>query len=361
MEIIQIVPNLPPATGGLSDSSLLVAKELRDSHQIHSRFVVGDPAWHGSREIEGFFAEPTPDRTPGGLLKTLGDASQTVLLHYVGYGYATRGCPFWLIDGLTQWRKKRDKWLVTIFHELWAFGPPWRSSFWTHPCQKSLTKRLANATDRCQTSMNMCRKILESIAPRHLGRIPALPVFSTVGEGDTWRHLDERKRQMVVFGGPSLRTKTYSQHSKQLVDACSALQIECILDIGPPIGIKPDLPLPVIVMGKQSAKEICRLLSESMAGFVSYSDAYLAKSSIFAAYCAHGLLPIVARQNRSGLDGIRVGSEYLTALTLSDYIGATEMQAIADRARAWYEKHSLAKTAASLASALRNKSTACNC
>jgi hypothetical protein len=166
---------------------------------------------------------------------------------------------------------------------------------------------------------------------------------------------------MVVFGGPSLRTKTYSQHSKQLVDACSALQIECILDIGPPIGIKPDLPLPVIVMGKQSAKEICRLLSESMAGFVSYSDAYLAKSSIFAAYCAHGLLPIVARQNRSGLDGIRVGSEYLTALTLSDYIGATEMQAIADRARAWYEKHSLAKTAASLASALRNKSTACNC
>jgi len=361
MEIIQIVPSLPPATGGLSDFSLLVAKELRDSHQIHSRFVVGDPAWNGSGEIKGFFAESTPDRTPGGLLEALGDASQTVLLHYVGYGYATRGCPFWLIDGLTQWRKTRDKWLVTLFHELWAFGPPWRSSFWTHPYQKSLTKRLANVTDRCQTTMNMYRRVLESIAPRHLGRIPALPVFSTVGEGDRSTYLDERKRQMVVFGGPSLRTKTYSQHSKELVDACSALQMECILDIGPPIGIKPDLPLPVIVMGKQSGKEICRLLAESVAGFVSYFDGYLAKSSIFAAYCAHGLLPIVARRNRSELDGIRAGSEYLTASALPDDIRAPEMQAIADRARAWYEKHSLARTAASLASVLGNKSMACNC
>ena len=83
MEIIQIVPNLPPATGGLSDFSLLVAKELRDSHQIHSRFVIGDPAWHGSREIEGFFAESTPDRTPDGLLKTLGDARHELLSQLV--------------------------------------------------------------------------------------------------------------------------------------------------------------------------------------------------------------------------------------------------------------------------------------
>jgi hypothetical protein len=361
MEIVQIVPNLPPATGGLADFSFLVAKELRDSHQIHSRFVVGDPTWHGSRELEGFFAESTPDRTAGGLLETLGNASRTVLLHYVGYGYAARGCPFWLIDGLEQWRRMRDKRLVTVFHELWAFGPPWRSSFWTHPWQKSLSKRLANVTDCCQTTMNMYRKILETISPTHLGKIPALPVFSTVGESDKLTCLVERKRQMVVLGGPDLRTKTYSQHSRELVDACSALHMECILDIGPPIGIKPDLPLPVIIMGKQSAKEICRLLSESMAGFVSYFDGYLAKSSIFAAYCAHGLLPIVACRNRSELDGIRPGSEYLTVSTLPGHISGTEMQAIADQAQTWYEKHSLARTAASLASALRNKSTACSC
>src|SRR5438045_5691791 len=108
---------------------------------------------------------------------------------------------------------------------------------------------------------------------------------------------------MVVFGGPTLRRKTYSQYSRELVDACSALQIECILDIGPPMGIKPDLPLPVIVMGKQSAKEICYLLAESMAGFVSYPDDCLAKSVVFAAYCAQGLLPVVVRLNHSELGG----------------------------------------------------------
>jgi len=361
MEIIQIVASLPPVTGGVADFSLLLAKELRDTHQIHSRFVVGDPTWHGPREIEGFSAEPTPHRTPGGLLEALGDASEPALLQYVGYGYATRGCPFWLIDGLSQWRKMRDKWLIIIFHELWAFGPPWRSSFWTHPYQKFLAKRLANAADHCHTTMNMYRQILERIAPRHHGRIQAMPVFSNVGEGATWMHVDERKRQMVVFGRPIWRTKTYSQHSKELVDACSALQIECIVDIGPPIEMKPNLPLPIIMMGKQSAEEISRVLAESTAGFVSYFDGYLAKSGIFAAYCAHGLLPIVARRNRSELDGIRAGSEYLTASTLSDHIAPTEMQAIADRARAWYEKHSLARTATSLASVLRNKSAACNC
>jgi hypothetical protein len=360
MEIIQIVPSLPPATGGLADFSLLIAKELRDRNDIHSRFVVGDPTSHGLGEIEGFFAEPTRDRTAGALLKALGDASSTVLLHYVGYGYATRGCPFWLIDGLEQWRKMREKRLVTVFHELWAFGPPWRSSFWTHPYQKFLTKRLANATDCCQTTMNMYRRILERIAPRHLGKIPAIPVFSNVGECGRLTCLDERKRRMVVFGGPSLRTKTYTQHSRELVDACSALQIECIVDIGPPIGIKLDLPLPVIVMGKQSAQEICRLLAESVAGFMSYFDGYLAKSGIFAAYCAQGLVPIVACRNRSELDGIRSGSEYLTAATLPAHISGSEMQAIADRARAWYEKHSLARTAASLALVLGIKSTACN-
>ena len=354
MEIIQIVPSLPPTTGGLADFSLLVAKELRHTHHIDSRFVVGNPNWHGSREIEGFLAVPTPDRTAAGLLQTLGNTSQIVLLHYVGYGYAPRGCPFWLIDGLKQWRKTRGKWLVTFFHELWAFGPPWRSSFWTHPYQKSLTKRLANATDRCQTTMNMYRRILESIAPRHLGRIPALPVFSTVGEGDTCTYLDQRKRQMVVFGGPSLRAKTYSQHSKELIDACSALQIECILDIGPSIGIKPDLPLPVIVMGKIPAKEVCRLLVESMAGFVSYFDGYLAKSSIFAAYCAHGLLPVLGPRNCSELDGVRAGRDYLAASSLPHRVSDSDLQAIATNANSWYREHSLAKTAAAIAGALKN-------
>ena len=32
-------------------------------------------------------------------------SADAVLLHYVGYGYAHRGCPFWLVDGLERWKR----------------------------------------------------------------------------------------------------------------------------------------------------------------------------------------------------------------------------------------------------------------
>ncbi|MFZ4728709.1 MAG: glycosyltransferase family 1 protein, partial [Pseudanabaena sp.] len=74
-----------------------------------------------------------------------GDRTSPVLLHYVGYGYAKRGCPVWLVDGIQRWKNLYpDRLLVTMFHELHASGtPPWTSSFWLSPLQKNLVTRLA--------------------------------------------------------------------------------------------------------------------------------------------------------------------------------------------------------------------------
>ena len=105
MEIAQIVPRLPPAVGGLADFALLIAKQLRVDHNIDSRFIVGDPGWRGLNDIDGFLVRAVTNRTTRGLFQALGNVSP-VLLHYVGYGYAKRGCPFWLIDGLERWRTK---------------------------------------------------------------------------------------------------------------------------------------------------------------------------------------------------------------------------------------------------------------
>ncbi|HYX18488.1 MAG TPA: hypothetical protein VE944_29820 [Nostoc sp.] len=79
-----------------------------------------------------------------------------ILLYYVGYGYAQRGCPVWLVDGLERWKNlfpKRS--LVTMFHEISASVPPWTSAFWLSSLQRSLAARLAQMSDRCITSKQL--------------------------------------------------------------------------------------------------------------------------------------------------------------------------------------------------------------
>jgi hypothetical protein len=299
----------------------------------------------------------------------------TVLLQYVGYGYEKRGCPVWLARGLSAWsrgkpnaeagRQKVDlefqhstsshhpeRRLLTMFHELYAFGPPWSSSFWTSPVQKWIAKRLANASDGCRTNTKMFADVLLQMSPRHADSLATFPVFSNMGEPKNPPPLQQRKRQMLVFGSAIWRRKIYMDHIEALTRACHILRAEKIVDVGEPTGIKPNVALPVEEMGRQPALTVSRWLGESMAGFLTYFDDSLAKSGVFAAYCAHGVLPVLASRSVSDPDGIRADNEYLSALDMQEHITETEMQAVADQAQAWYRRHSLAATAANLAVSL---------
>jgi hypothetical protein len=142
--VISIVPRLTPAIDGVGDYALNLARQLRQDFNIQIHFVVGDTKWNGAAEIDGFPVSQVSDRSFDALLTLLSnDHSSSILLHYVGYGYAQRGCPVWLVDGLQRWKSlfpKRS--LVTMFHEIAASGPPWTSAFWLSPLQKSLAARL---------------------------------------------------------------------------------------------------------------------------------------------------------------------------------------------------------------------------
>jgi hypothetical protein len=237
--------------------------------------------------------------------------------------------------------------LVTMFHELYAFGPPWRSSFWTSPVQRWIAKRLADVSDCCYTSKIMYAKMLRQLSFCHR-QIRVFPIFSTIGESKNILPLQQRKRQMLIFGTPGWRRKIYTEHIEALSRACRSLRVERIVDVGESHGIKLNF-MPVIETGRQPASEVRRLLSESMAGFMTYFDDSLAKSSIFAAYCAHGVLPILACRGASEADGITQGGEYLSALDMPETTNDTEMQAVADNAQLWYRKHSIEKTALKVA------------
>lgn len=295
-KIVQIVPRLPRAEGGVGGYAHSLARRLADGFGVESRFVEADDS-HDLNLAAG----------------------ETVLLHYANYAYQRRGCPSRLVAGLEAWRRSGGGRLVTVFHEVYAGGPPWRSSFWLRPRQRRLAARIARASDRIVTTLDLYAGLVRRLVPG--AEIEVAPVFSTVGEPAKVPAFRDRPKTMIVFGGAGVRRRTWEAHRANLLAACRALKIQEILDVGPATGLSPSLDgLPVRVLGPLSEEEVSRRMLGAVAGFLAYPPAFLPKSTIYAAYCAHGLVPVCAA------DGV-----------------ADDPAATAAAARAWYQDHSLAR------------------
>jgi hypothetical protein len=346
--VISIVPRLPPAIDGVGDYALNLARQLRKDFSIQTHFIVGNPQWQGAAEIEGFPVSQITDSSANTLLAQLSsnNCPSPILLHYVGYGYAQRGCPIWLVDGLQRWKVLYPQSnLITMFHELYASGPPWTSSFWLSPLQKSLAARLTQLSDRCITSKQLYADIITQISQGKHNQVPFLPVFSNIGEPDKLPpELSERQQRLVVFGGVSKRERVYRNCLPTLNYACQQLKIKEIWDIGSPTDVTPSFigQVPILKKGKQPVDEIRKIFADSVAGFMDYNPDYLGKSTIFAAYCAHRLLPINAQGNALVLDGIAAGKHYWVPNSHeNDLDDELDMQKIADNSHFWYLPHCL--------------------
>ncbi|HYO15536.1 MAG TPA: glycosyltransferase family 1 protein [Thermoanaerobaculia bacterium] len=338
--IVQIVPHLPPPDEGVGSFALVLADLLRARWALESRFLVASPSWSAGPEVEGTAAAARlPAAEPGTLRRAIeeaaGDRQATVLLHYAGYGYHPRGCPAWLVEELKQWTARDGRRLVTVFHEVYATGPPWRSSFWLSPVQRRLAGILARHSAGLVTSLGIYRRNLLRRAPGREVRV--LPVFSTVGEPSAVPPLADRARRLVLFGGPGIRGRAYRWLAAPLAETCRALGIEEICDVGPPVADRPDRidGVPVRSLGILPAAEVSGLLRESLAGFVAYPAPFLAKSTVFAAYCAHGMLPVSAWHRRRR----EFDPPPPCWRPVSGRLG--DPQAVAGRARAWYAGHCL--------------------
>ncbi|MBN3870647.1 glycosyltransferase family 1 protein [Nostoc sp. JL33] len=364
--ITSIVPRLPPAIDGVGDYALNLARQLRKNFNIQTHFIVGNPTWTGAAEIDGFPVSQVSvgvagcrHRSPDALLTLLSsDRSSSILLHYVGYGYAQRGCPIWLVDGLQRWKSlfpKRS--LLTMFHEVYASGLPWTSSFWLSPLQKNLAARLAQMSDRCITSKQLYAEIIANISRGKHHQIPFLPVFSNIGEPDKVLPLSERQQRLVVFGGVANRARVYRESQAVLEYVCQRLNIQQIWDIGTPTGVNLSsiTKVPILEIGQQSAEKVSKILADSVAAFSDYNPDFLAKSTIFASYCAHRLLPINTKGSASVVDGIEPGKHYWVPNPQGNELGNhMEMQAIADNAYSWYKTHRLSITVKTFAELLNN-------
>jgi hypothetical protein len=315
--VLHIVPHLPPPYEGVGTYAVALAAALGGE----ARFLVGDPGWSGDggRAVGARSAEE--------LLAGIGDV-ETVLLHYASYGYQRRGCPAWLAEGLTRWRGR----LVTVFHEVWASGPPWRSSFWLLPAQRRLAARLARRSEALATTLEIYAGLLR---PWTGGKTVAiLPVFSTVGEPAEVPGFAGRAPRLVVFGGAGVRSRTWGRFLPELARAVEALAIEEVLDVGPSIPVPAELAgVPVRPLGVLPVGEVSGLLLGAAAGFLAYPPDFLPKSTIFAAYCAHGVLPVCAWDRHP-------------AERVPYWTGEGDPAAAAAAARGWYAGHSLERQAA---------------
>ncbi|HYX23252.1 MAG TPA: glycosyltransferase family 1 protein [Thermoanaerobaculia bacterium] len=295
--------------------------------------------------------EALPARTAAALDAALerwwgeGEGPAGVLLHYAGYGYQERGCPLWLAAGISRWLARGgERRVSTFFHEVSAFGRPWQSSFWLSPVQRRLAATLAGASRGIATSLPLYRDVLHRWLPRRA--IAVLPVFSAVGEPREVPPLAGRPRRLAVFGGAGTRRRAFRDHEADLAAACETVGAEEVLDVGPPAG--GDVPAaiggsggrPVRRLGVLPAAEVEALLLSSVAGFLAYPPAFLPKSTIFAAYCANGVVPICAATGREG-DGTPTAGEHYLPPRPAHPPTAAELEALAGRARAWYLEHSL--------------------
>jgi hypothetical protein len=276
------------------------------------------------------------------------DSARSVVLHYVGYGYHSRGCPWWLLEAVERWRAGARGRLVIIFHEVYATGRSWESSFWLSPAMRWLARRLGRLADARVTSLERYTQILRGWG---LSAV-TLPVFSTVGEPAEIPAWCSRPPRAVVFGSAGVRARVWGR-VEQLGQVCRELGIEELVDggrgeAGAPAELRAGTtggrPIAVRAVGSLQAEEVSALLLAARVGVLGYPAAFLAKSTVFAAYASHGVLPVLLDTGRE--------PEVPTPPCWRPEHPADAAEELAASAFAWYRHHRLEVYAARLAELL---------
>ena len=347
MRVLYITTGLPPLICGVGDYSMALAKALTKEGVQGSFLVARWPRAELPEEVEGYRTVCIKNHNSETLCEALeAVAATSVLLHFSGYGYGSRGLCTWLSEGLERWKSRSaGRRIVSMFHELYAMGPPWRASFWTALPQRSIARRLVGISDWI-----MCgrEEMGAKIAKWKAAGVDVIPVFSNVGELEQPLVIFARPPRAVVFGQQPLRARTW-----RMISSASAwlkrLGIVEILDIGPTIGVRPFAgDVEVRVLGVRSREEISSVLAECRLGITAYDDERLASSGTIAAYMAHGCAVLNLAATGRARDGLAYGEQLLHPRDVT-----VDPERVAARAHSWYRAHDTTRTARSFAAVLR--------
>jgi hypothetical protein len=147
---------------------------------------------------------------------------------------------------------------------------------------------------------------------------------------------------MVVWGSGAAKTRIYGEHRDALERAVRACEIRSVVDIGTHAPNRPAAicGAHVTALGVAAPSMLGEALSRARLGMFRYPPRFLGKSSIFAAFCAHGLpaLPLWSANDADPRDGLQAGVHYIEC----DHDRAPDaerLEQIAHRAAQWYSGH----------------------
>jgi hypothetical protein len=318
---------------------------------FNSVFLTGTPAEIEAPLQDAWRTVPVGARKPRVLAERLtqlcqGIGPSAVIVHISGYGYQKRGVPLWLLNGLRHWRQNhRDVRLIGIFHELFAKGKVWNSSFWLSRAQRHVTRELWCLCDFGLTNTASYFGELESWRPEMRGRLEVMPIFSNVGEPDNVVSPNERPPHVAVFGLKGVDQLIYRDQVLDTAAVINGLGIWKVIDIGARAQPPPSHlgQAAVIPFGRLSRHCVSRHLLTCRFGLLSYDVARLGKSGVFAAYAVHGVIPICVGSNAKPGDGLEEGKHFLREPSPSAAV--PNLRAIQINLNNWYRSHSIMKQA----------------
>lgn len=360
--ILQIVPRAPGSYDGVGDYALKLAERLRSDHAQETTFAaaaITNVSRIGSFDVVA----------PLALAERECANCHDIILHYVNYGYHERGVPTQLPPFLRSLKQKCGGRLVTIFHELYASAPPWRSAFWLQPMQKSIARAIAHLSDACLVSSETMRDLLQRLAPR--ADISVHPVVSALGEPtfSTDQFVRRDPRRWVIFGGTHLLQRSLQTfRDRLLVIPESVFPRELYIlggsesptirrDLGEISGVTSHYH-PEIEAGAAS-----EIFSSCSFGWIDYfrqrnvPTAAILKSGSFASYCAHGVIPVFPHDGSAiALQGHQLPGPYFVEANRT-HLPLADRAETSARIYEWYRRHaSIEHLARDIAALLEAKS-----
>jgi hypothetical protein len=348
--VLQIVPHAPGAFDGVGDYALNLARTLSESHGIDTTFLAAENA-----RVTSSDDYPVIFDLNSTSCSELARGHKHVILHYVNYGYQARGIPFALVPMVRELRHNCPGRFLTIFHELYASAPPWKSAFWLQPLQKRIARAIAKVSSACLVSSESMRRQLEGLASDT--KTFVYPVPSNFGEPElsTDQFGQRDPRRWAICGGTALierSLKSFREIINRIPEEISPRQLSVLGGSDSP-AVRALLRLPGIDTDYQprlTPADASEILAASSFVWLDYFHQpgvpgdVLLKSGAFAAACAHGAVPVLPhRYSAIFLEADPLPGPFFIEPHLSELPAAGDAAKIASRFYDWYQRHASSK------------------
>ncbi|MDQ3621185.1 MAG: glycosyltransferase [Verrucomicrobiota bacterium] len=358
-----LVPHFPPQLDGIGDYAACLGRELRDAHNIESRFIVGDPNWSGPPLYDGFPVAVVAEQEGAALAKAVGSIG-TLIVHYVCYGYERRGVPFWINRGLRRWRQSGGKHCILMVHELWASGPPWKSEFYLGWIQRGLIAELHRAEKASVTSTEVMWQMLEDLGPGKTTLIPVPSSFPVLKPGAAARRTFDGPLRVLVFGQTSPRLLGIRAHAALLRALSAAGRLDRVLVAGKGAqngeSRSPDVeellrhvpPAEIDVLGELETREVTSVFAGAHLFLSYYPASFLGKSTAFMSALACACPAVLSEGARAS--PLEAGRHFLvcdgTRESVRRFLEGLEdgmLERVSREGYEWYRTHADWKVAGS--------------